>query len=130
MPAAAMRSGPSPSSEFPFNRILPSSGGYKPLSKLKSEVFPAPLGPMSEAIVPRSKDKLTSFTATRPPNRLVTLLTSSSAIGVPAACARRQNSLRAENHHHNQDGPENQPFVFRRLELDGNLARIEISQQW
>ncbi len=39
---------------------------------LKNVVLPAPLGPMSETMLPRGMSKSTELTATRPPNRFVT----------------------------------------------------------
>src|SRR6516164_6501027 len=47
---------------------------------LKSVVLPAPLGPISPRISPSASVKLTSETATSPPKRLVTPLTSSKAV--------------------------------------------------
>ena len=43
-----------------------------PVSRLKSVVFPAPLGPMIECSVPASMSRLTSLTAVRAPNDLLT----------------------------------------------------------
>src|SRR4029077_5345005 len=46
---------------------------------LKSVVLPAPLGPMMPRISPGAARRLTSFTAVRPPKRLVTASSSSIA---------------------------------------------------
>src|SRR5271167_1634805 len=47
---------------------------------LNSVVLPAPLGPISPRISPSARVKVTSDTATKPPKRLVTPLTSSKAL--------------------------------------------------
>src|SRR6266536_5558338 len=47
-----------------------------PVMVLKKVVLPAPLGPIRPAILPFSITKSTLFTATRPPNALVTLRAS------------------------------------------------------
>src|SRR5499427_8134489 len=56
----------------PSNSTTPSLGGIRPVMPLKSVVLPAPLGPISAKTSPRRTSKLTSSTAVRPPNRLVT----------------------------------------------------------
>ncbi len=47
---------------------------------LKSVVFPAPLGPISECMVPGCTFMLMSLTAVRPPKRTVTLRVSSMSV--------------------------------------------------
>src|SRR6185369_5766766 len=51
-----------------------------PVIRLKSVLLPAPFGPIKAWIEPSSTFRLTSLTATRPPNRIVTLFSSSIAI--------------------------------------------------
>ena len=46
--------------------------------RLKTVVFPAPLGPMRNTISPSSTWKLTSLVASSPPNRLFTFSNSRS----------------------------------------------------
>ena len=41
-----------PLSTWPFSSTLPSVGAYTPVSRLKTVVLPAPLGPMSPASSP------------------------------------------------------------------------------
>ena len=53
--------------------------GKSPVTQLNAVVLPAPFGPIIERISPRSRLKLTSETASSPPNRLVTWSSSSSA---------------------------------------------------
>src|SRR5215216_6352077 len=57
----------------PSNRISPSSHLLNPVMQLKNVVLPAPLGPIILTMDFSGISKLTEFTATRPPKRLVTL---------------------------------------------------------
>ena len=50
--------------------ILPLVGGKIPATKLMTVVFPAPFGPMIPKISPLLIEKVRSFTANKPPNRL------------------------------------------------------------
>src|SRR5512141_2730918 len=59
--------------------MVPDVGGMVPLIRLKNVVLPAPLGPMMACTWPCSMAVETSFTAERPPKRLVRLRTSSMA---------------------------------------------------
>src|SRR6478735_9832336 len=59
--------------------MLPLLGGIAPATRLKKVVLPAPLGPMIALILPCSTTVETSFTAARPPKRLVRFLISSTA---------------------------------------------------
>ena len=52
-------------------RRLRPIGSIRPATTLKKVVLPAPLGPMMLTIEPFGMSRLTSRTATRPPNRLV-----------------------------------------------------------
>src|SRR5512133_149500 len=78
----------------------PPSALYTPAIQLKSVVLPAPLGPMSPTISPSFTDRVTLSLATRPPNRLVRLTTSSSAISCiapdPASGKHCPGSVRAQ----------------------------------
>src|SRR6266498_2147694 len=99
---------------------------------LKMVVFPAPFGPMRPLICPRSTSRSRSRTAVNPPNFLVSLRISSSAIGalrsrvgcalaqyrsnanpfvhlafeLGGAAPARHDPLRTEDHHHNEGGAE------------------------
>src|SRR5499427_8182677 len=72
MPSQATLCGLKPVMSVPSNSTTPSLGGIRPVMPLKSVVLPAPLGPISAKTSPRRTSKLTSSTAVRPPNRLVT----------------------------------------------------------
>jgi hypothetical protein len=52
-------------------------------------VFPAPLGPSNPKISPARASKLTSFTASRSPNRRLTLTTFNTRSSYHGAAARR-----------------------------------------
>src|ERR1044072_5157281 len=51
--------------------MRPRVGCRNLVSRLKQVVLPAPFGPISAWIVPRSTRRLTPFTATKPANSLV-----------------------------------------------------------
>jgi hypothetical protein len=58
--------------------IEPEDGGKNPLIRLKKVVLPAPFGPMMARNSPLATLSDTSRTATRLPNRLLTLQISST----------------------------------------------------
>src|SRR5213593_2961978 len=70
-PSRAMSAGREPVISRPLKRMRPRVGARKWVRRLKQVVLPAPLGPMSAWIVPRRTRSLTSFTATKPRNSLV-----------------------------------------------------------
>jgi len=72
--------GASPVMSSPSKTTRPSVGSYAPVMTLNSVVLPAPFGPMSPTDSPRSIEKVTSSTATTPPNRFVRPSPSSNAI--------------------------------------------------
>jgi hypothetical protein len=53
---------------LPLKVHAPVSGRSKPVSRLKNVVLPAPFGPISAVILPRSISKCSTSTARRPPN--------------------------------------------------------------
>src|SRR4051794_6901346 len=111
---------------------------------LKNVVLPAPFGPIRLTIVPRGIVKSTSFTAVSPPNSLRTwtawssgsaLMPSPSSVlrslrarsvedGLLAALLElelasraRDQALGAEQHHHDEQDPEDQELVLRDVDL-------------
>src|SRR5213596_975895 len=108
-----------------------------PVNTLKKVVFPAPLGPMIEAIRPSSSSKSTVFSAVNPPKRLVTPLASRitairrcpstvpPARQFPVAAPGGKEALRAEDHHEDQDQPEDHALVLRGLELRRQVGEVE-----
>ena len=65
------------------SQITPLSGRKNPLIKLSSEVLPAPLGPITETISPRSTPNVTSSMAHTPPKCFDTASTESSDAAKP-----------------------------------------------
>ena len=57
---------------LPMNSTRPLVGWYTPVMQLKAVVLPAPLGPMRATILPSGTSRDKSFTATTPPNCMVT----------------------------------------------------------
>ena len=76
-----------PVTSAPSNITRPPLAGREPDIRLNSVVLPAPLGPISPWISPVSTVSETSFTATSPPNRRVSPVTSSRATGQPCRSA-------------------------------------------
>src|SRR5271156_2332385 len=76
-----MSCGRRPTSSRPNARTEPESGRWKPVIRLKLVVLPAPFGPISASVSPSPTEKSRSWTARRPPKRLLMLrMTSASAI--------------------------------------------------
>jgi hypothetical protein len=63
MPSRQRSCGGMPVTSRSLKRTLPASGRRCPVMRLKSVVFPAPLGPMMALIDPRGTRKLTPPTA-------------------------------------------------------------------
>src|SRR5216683_8260004 len=74
-------------------KIRPRVGCTWPVMRLNSVDLPAPFGPMTQAVRPRSTDRLTSWTATKPPNNLDTDSTRSSMVSAPAARRRPADAI-------------------------------------
>src|SRR5437773_10740636 len=94
-----------------------------PVRVLKSVVLPAPLGPISEAIIPSSSLRLTRASACRPPNLLDMSRSSNSDMLQLPVLPRRENPLRPKNHHENQNQTKHHALIFRRFELRRELAQ-------
>src|SRR5829696_5249982 len=60
-----------PTRSIPSKWTWPLSAGIRPVTRLKSVVFPAPFGPMMALSLPLSSSRSTSSTATSPPKRRV-----------------------------------------------------------
>ena len=82
MPSGAICSGALPVMSWPSKRTVPDVGVRKPVSRLKSVVLPAPLGPTRAWTVPRATVRSTSETARKPRNSLVRALVSSNGVPV------------------------------------------------
>src|SRR5436309_15814188 len=88
-----------------------------PVIVLKSVVLPAPLGPISEAIIPSSSLRLTRASACRPPNLLDMSRSSNSDMLQLPVLPRREDPLRPTNHHDNQNQTKHHAFIFRRFDV-------------
>ena len=78
MPCCAMPREGKPARDWPRQRTPPEVSGKTPVIRLKVVLLPAPLGPIKPTISPASMWKLTSLTATKPPNSFRTWSTSNS----------------------------------------------------
>ena len=76
-----------PVTSCPASCTVPAVGARSPESRLVSVDLPAPLGPITAWMRSRQRSSVTSFTAARPPKRLVSCLAPrrTSAIAVLAA---------------------------------------------
>src|SRR5882672_5886697 len=104
-----------------------------PVIALKAVVLPAPLGPMRPRISPSYRVKLTSSSATTPPKRSVTFLTSSRALRVGSGTDDRlllpvlefggpgpvgPETLGPEDHHHDEDDTEDEDPQAGRTDVE------------
>ena len=79
MPRRARKCEATPPRSRPSKRIVPPSGAIVPAIRLKTELLPAPLGPIIPRQWPDSSEKVTSSATTIAPNRFCKPTTSSSA---------------------------------------------------
>ncbi len=93
MPRRASRCGGSRVMSSPANRMVPSSARKCPEMRLMSVVLPAPFGPMSPNTCLSGIARSIVFTATTPPNRLVSERVSSNIFGPHAAKPHRSPEI-------------------------------------
>src|SRR5438093_4071333 len=114
---------------------------------LKNVVLPAPFGPISETTEPRGIVKSTSFVATRPPNSFRTCSATKRSSPLPPfslmldvvqrrvghalvelrfASLTRDQSLRPQQHRHDDDQTVDPELVLRHLEArpEGLVDRV------
>src|SRR5690606_20896538 len=91
MPQAAMRFGRQPVMSCPASMMRPAWGLYRPTSRLKRVVLPAPLGPIRPRMSPWATRNDTASTAFRPPKRR--LAPSTVSMSGMAASARLPHAL-------------------------------------
>src|SRR3989442_10794971 len=85
-----IRFGGSPAMSSPANRMRPALGFSTPVTQLKNVDLPAPLGPMMARTSPAGTAMLTSLSAVRPPNRMVSFsVRRRGAAPAPATGAAR-----------------------------------------
>src|SRR5687768_12778157 len=113
IPRRAALWGPKPVTSRPSNQTSPDEGARKELISLKQVLLPAPLGPMMDRISPADTEKLTLFTAVRPPNRRVRALTSSCIASAASGGPAPDDAEHAVGHE--QDAQDHQPRKSKRL---------------
>src|SRR5690606_13254282 len=99
MPARAIWWARFPCNGCPLNVHSPLCGRSNPVNKLNRVVLPAPLGPMMAVMLPRWISRWSTFTATSPPNRRITLSTTriGSGLATPGSAATSANAARARS---------------------------------
>src|SRR5437588_11989413 len=134
----------------PSKTTRPAVGVNRPVTLLKSVVLPAPFGPISANTSPRLMCRLTLSTATRPPKRLVRLVSSrtfSVGSGTRAlldrrrfflnrrvlqlllANAAREQALRAQQHDQDEDQAEDQELQPLYLGIEpGPVAMLRVER--
>ena len=80
MPRSTTSQGRRPVTSSPLKAMRPESGRRIFVMRRSSVVLPAPFGPIRPTISSRPIEKLTSFTAVRPPKRLVRRSTAKNAL--------------------------------------------------
>src|SRR5207248_9480778 len=100
-----------PAIDSPSSTIVPLSGRWTPVNRLKMVVLPAPLGPIKPTSSPQPTARSTSSTARTPPNAFDNprawsagpwSVTSDALLGA----ARCEQTLRTQNH----DAHEHEPI--------------------
>src|SRR5512134_3448202 len=115
IPLRQMTWGGSPVISLPLNRMRPESGGRCPVMRWNSVVFPAPLGPMTATISPRSTSRFARSTARKPPKDR----TADSTLSTPRLPGPEppddvpENAVGEEDDHEGQDDPEEEGPVPR-----------------
>src|SRR5438093_4134361 len=94
-----------------------------PVRVLEGVVVRAPLGPISDAIIPSSSLRLTRASVCRPPNLLDMSRSSNSDMLQLPVLPRREDLLRPKNHHENQNQTKYHALIFRWFELRRELAQ-------
>src|SRR5215207_4739480 len=110
-PRLASSSAGSPVMSHPSNRTFPASGVSSPVTRLKTVVLPAPLGPMMLTSSPSATVSAKSLTAVTPPKRRVRPVSSSSAV---IASHGPEQALRAEADEQQEGNSVEQHAVLRR----------------
>src|SRR6266542_524710 len=124
--------GGSPSNSSPLKRIDPPSGRRKPVIRLNTVVFPAPLGPMSPVINRGGTWKVQFSTAWMPPKALDTpsIIMIGADMLRPPPSGRRlragpaQDALGPDEHEEDQEGPVKNLAHGRRHGI-GNRQELE-----
>src|SRR5918997_2817336 len=130
----------------------PEVGSKRPLTMLKNVVFPAPFGPIRLTMARSGMSKFTEFTATRPPKTFVMPRASSrvfalwpfpsdtgrtthrvAGAGVVVAqlllaLAVRDDPLRPEQHHQDEDNAEDKEVVAGEVHVAHRRAAYGVAE--
>src|SRR6266478_8468759 len=121
-PFRATMCGASPEMRSDRNRTSPLVGFRNDAISLNSVDLPAPFGPITERISPSCTARLTSLTATSPPNRFDSPAMVSSSPTASAPPLRRrtqaQETIGQNQHQRNQDRREDQQLILTGLEQE------------
>src|SRR6516165_6161954 len=117
MPRRQIRGAESPAMSSPAKLMLPWLGFSNPVMRLNKVDLPAPFGPITARTSPSTTCIDTWSTATRPPKRRVSSLSSSNATAIfPLDCGSAAKTaaddapyaLRSEDHKGDEDEAEEQ----------------------
>src|SRR5687767_8720784 len=125
IPRRQISDGRSPDTRAPLNRISPEDSGSTPVTRLKTVLLPAPLGPMTPWIVPGVTVIERSVTACRPPKRLLTFRSSRSNGHLLTASERLHDATGQRDQplgEHEHDDDEHQA-------VDEDLVEMELAQE-
>src|SRR3954470_19488347 len=111
MPFCATRCTGSPVMSSPSKLTWPASGFRVLVIRLNTVDLPAPFGPITARISPRSMVRSTLSTAARAPKRRVSLRHSSRGIFTE----QTQDALRGEQHERDEDRSEDERPQVRHL---------------
>src|SRR5438445_11020561 len=118
MPRRATPCGGVPAMSRPSKTIRPDVGASCPLSKLKSVVLPAPLGPMTECSEPSSTANVTALTATRAPKDFVSRSVLTRGMTPRLVSGPCIDDPAAKKHHHDDEGYAEQKRAARPARRD------------
>src|SRR6516162_6213584 len=110
MPRRQIRGAESPAMSSPAKLMLPRLGFSTPVMRLNKVDLPAPFGPITARTSPSSTCIDTWSTATRPPKRRVSSLSSSNATAVVQFDCSSTTKARADQ----------TPYAFRREDHKGD----------
>src|SRR5262245_51001114 len=131
MPRSVRFDGRASSTTSPSNTIRPLSAGSTPVTRLKKVVLPAPFGPINAWMWPVATCVLSSWSAWKPPERVVSpsnasharLAERSGMLGLPsrrrkaAQAVTGDEAIRPHDHHDDEnDAVGDQPLGVLEVE--------------
>src|SRR5262245_48067988 len=117
MPRQLRWCGGSPVMSCPSKRMVPALTGRTPDTQLMRVVLPEPFGPMRPKRSPGRTERLTPFSAVKPPKRLTSPSTSrsGSAMGsaAPQAARQAEDALGRQDHERHEDHADDEEVHLR-----------------